>query len=146
MTIVLTEFITQSLSPALAISASGMLALGMHNRLSILGGRVRQINKDLRDESSPIRQDNLNQQIQLFVKRARILRDALFFLYAAICLMVITAVALAFESLHWINTSLVAMISFLLGLGLIFWAVLLEAWEVLLILQTLEVDIQGNHL
>jgi hypothetical protein len=146
MPIVLTEFITQSLSPALAISASGMWALGMHNRLSILGGRVRQINKDLRDETSPIRQDNLNQQIQLFVKRARILRDALFFLYAAICLMVMTAVALAFESLHWINASLVAMISFLLGLGLIFWAVLLEAWEVLLILQTLEVDIQGNHL
>ncbi len=139
----LTEFITQSLSPALAISASGMLSLGMHNRLSILGGRVRQLNREIITESGSHRVANLKEQVKLFIQRAVILRNSLFLLYAAICLMVLTAVSLAFKELGVLWSELIPMATFLGGLSLIFSAVVLEAWEVLLILRTLELDVAG---
>lgn len=137
-------FITQSLSPALAISASGMLSLGMHNRLSVLGGRVRQLNRELAQTDDPARITNFKKQIGLFSQRAQLIRNALFLLYAAICLMVLTAFALAMTDLSVLHDDWpVPIVTFLSGLGLIFWAVILEAREVLLILKALDLDIAG---
>lgn len=137
-------FITQALSPALAISASGMLTLGMHNRLSVLGSRVRQLNRELALIDNPARLANFKQQIILFTERAALIRNALFLLYAAICLMVLTAFALAMQDLSVLNENWpVPVVTFLLGLAFIFWAVIIEAYEVLLILKALDLDIAG---
>jgi hypothetical protein len=139
----LNEFITQALSPALAISASGMLTLGMHNRLSVLGGRVRQLNREILELSDPVRIANLQNQVVTFIQRAKLIRNSLFLLYAAICMMVLTAFGLAISDLDIMHAQNIPIVTFLIGLGLIFVAVVMEALEVLLILRTLHLDVEG---
>ncbi|MBY0405376.1 MAG: DUF2721 domain-containing protein [Cyanobacteria bacterium] len=140
----LKTFITQSLSPALAISASGMLTLGMQNRLSTVGTRVRQLNREIILLNNPTRSQNLTDQIQLFLMRGVLIRNALFLMYSAICLMVFTAFALALSDLGIFNPAWkIPIWTFLMGLGMILVAVVIEAFEVLLILKALKLDGKG---
>ncbi len=140
----LNTFITQSLSPALAISATGMLALGMHHRMTVLGSRIRELNKGIAAETDPARIANYRQQIGMFLKRGFLIRNALFLLYTALGLMVLTAVALALTELTVFQRDwFVPIVTFLLGLFLILAAVVIESFEVLLMLKALRMDISA---
>lgn len=140
----LNTFITQTLAPALAISATGMLTLGMQNRLSVLASRVRELNREIIAEVIPDRTENLRQQVALFIQRGTLIRNALFLLYASIGLLIVTAFALALTDLEILRTEWrVPVITFLLGLGLILIAILIEVYEVLLMLKTLHLDVES---
>jgi hypothetical protein len=137
--------IVQSLSPAVAISGAGLLTLGLLNRLSHLGTRVRQLNKEYRDSDETAQtRININEQIQLVLDRARMVRNALVMLYVAIGSMVLTAFSLAMGELGLLPKG-AAIGFFLCGLGGIFIAVLQEVLEVTLALKALKKDIQANH-
>lgn len=143
----LNTFITQTLAPALAISATGMLTLGMQNRLSVLASRVRELNREIIAEVIPARTENLRQQVALFIQRGTLIRNALFLLYASIGLLIVTAFALALTDLDILQTEWrVPVITFLLGLGLILIAILIEVYEVLLMLKTLHLDVESVSL
>lgn len=139
----LTHFITQALSPAVAMSATGLLVMGLHNRISVLGGRVRQLNRELTPDSPREHVENVHRQVEMFMQRARVFRNRLFLLYAALGSLVFTAFAIAMVELGILPKDWnLPVASFLLGLVLIFVATLLEAREVTLNLRTLKLDIE----
>jgi hypothetical protein len=143
MAIELKEFISQSLSPAIAISGVGLLTLGLSNRIATLGLRIRQLNRELKQADSGSHRDNLRQQILLFMHRARAVRNSLFLLYTAIGLIVTTEVAIAMRELGMaaIHNSF-PIFSFLLALVVIFIAVIFEAYETILNVHSLDLDVE----
>ncbi|MBX2859633.1 MAG: DUF2721 domain-containing protein [Vampirovibrio sp.] len=139
----LKAFISQSLSPAIALSAIGLLTLGLHNRMTALGGRIREINQELRLGCGDARRQNIQQQLHYFFIRIKLVRNALFFLYGAMGMMVFTAVAIALHELDiYFARMVVPVWTFISGLLLMFMAVLSESFAIILNLKTLELDTQ----
>jgi hypothetical protein len=140
--------IADSLAPAVAISGAALMTMGLLNRLAHLGTRVRQLNQTMREEHNKDtpRLANVSQQVGMVLKRARMVRNALLFLYFAIGCMVFTAFGLALTALgvvpEWVQ---LPIWTFLLGLTGILIAVGQEITEVLLALKALKLDVETNH-
>jgi Protein of unknown function (DUF2721) len=140
--------ITESLAPAVAISGAALMTMGLLNRMSHLGTRVRQLNQTLREipPSESARVVNVRLQSVMVMQRACMVRNALLMLYAAIGCMVLTAFSLALTELHWVPVDIRLPIwTFLLGLFSILLAVVQEMFEVLLALKALTLDSEANH-
>ena len=139
----LNTFISQCLAPAVAISGIGMITLTLSNRMSTIGTRIRQLNREMTGVPHPEDAKNLRCQVENFLRRARIIRNAIFLLHAAIGLMVLTAFGIAAQELHILEQpQAFSIATFLGGLLLTFIAVLMEAYEVGLNLQNLKLDIE----
>lgn len=136
--------ITGSLSPAVAISGIGLLIFGLNNRISTAATRVRDLNRELRDAPDPQRRENIRQQIPMFLRRARLIRNAMFLLFGALGMMVFTAFAIALAKLNYVEWELVPAWSFLGGLILMLVAVIIEGYETILNMQTLTLDVQHS--
>ena len=140
--------ITESLAPAVAISGAALMTMGLLNRMSHLGTRVRQLNQALREvpPSESARIENLRLQSSMVMQRACMVRNALLMLYSAIGCMVLTAFSLALTELHWVPGNISLPIwPFLLGLFSILLAVVQEMFEVLLALKALTLDSEANR-
>lgn len=136
--------ITDSLSPALAISAIGLLIFGLNNRITTIATRVRDLNKELRQHPTPHRRENIRRQIPLFLKRARLIRNSMFLLFGALGMMVFTAATIAVTRVQFVNLDLVPVWSFLGGLFLVLVAVVIESYETIVNLRTLSLDVQNS--
>ncbi|MEB3245076.1 MAG: DUF2721 domain-containing protein [Vampirovibrionales bacterium] len=147
-----TLIIQQALSPAVAMSASALLALGMHNRLSSVINRLRSLNQEARlsyQETSPAKPasplpitGSLRQQQHLLLTRGRLLRNGLLCTNAAVASLTGCAFAIALGVLgalplgdHW------AAGLFLLGLLLMAGSLVFETLEVSLLLKALKLDV-----
>jgi hypothetical protein len=133
------HLVSQSLAPAVAISASALLALGLINRVSTLGARIRQLNKEIRLSADPAEIARMQEQIRIVFSRAYFVRNALLCLFSAIALMVLTAFGLAFSQMGWLP-NWTPVVPFLAGLAFIFGSVLFELNEVLMNLHALHID------
>lgn len=153
-------FIQQSLSPAIAISGIGLLILSLSNRIATIGSRIRQIRHDQihyeqiqheqmkaqanipETEQQHNRRDNFARQINLFMLRARLIRNAMFLLYFAVSLIVLTEFCTALSQLPaWAWLANAAICSFLVSLLLVLAACVMEVLEVTANLETLKLEI-----
>lgn len=153
-------FIQQSLSPAIAISGIGLLILSLSNRIATIGSRIRQIRHDQihyeqiqheqikalanipETEQQHNRRDNFDRQINLFMLRARLIRNAMFLLYSAVSLIVLTEFCTALSQLPtWAWLANAAICSFLVSLLLVLAACVMEVMEVTANLETLKLEI-----
>jgi hypothetical protein len=143
-----TSIISDSLSPVVIISGLGLLIFGMNNRLISVGSRVRQLNKELREivtaNCLPQRALNIQQQLSVFIQRALLLQNAIFLLFGALGMMILTTFAIALLKLKLIFWGCCPLWTFLSGLILIFLAVLLEGFETILNIKTLSLDVAYN--
>ncbi len=135
--------IADSLSPAVAISGIGLLIFGLNNRIIHIGSRVRELNRELRQSPPPTRRDAVKKQVEMFMRRAHLVRNAIFLLFAALAMMVFTAVAIALVRLNIFDWQMVPTLSFMGGLVLILVAAIIEAFETTVNLTTLKLDV--NH-
>jgi len=137
------DIITHALSPAVAISSIGLFMLSLSNRMTTVGTRIRQLNQNLIHAGTMEECDNIHQQLDCFMHRARMIRNALSVLSMAICFMVLTMLSLAIIKLHllWIP-DFSPLMFFLLGLVLIFSATVIELKETSLNITALKLDIQ----
>ncbi len=133
--------ITQSLSPAVAISGIGLLIFGLNNRITTAATRVRDLNRELRQTDDPGRRENIRQQIPMFLERAYLIRNAMFILFGALGMMVFTAVAIAMNKLRYTHWEMLPAWSFLGGLVLMLAAVIIETYETILNMRTLRLDV-----
>jgi hypothetical protein len=133
--------ITNSLAPAVTISGVGLLISILNNRISTVGSRVRELNRELRTTTHPERIRNIRLQIPMFLERAYLIRNAMFLLFGALAMMVFTAVAIALSKLHYVSWEMVPAWTFLGGLILMLLAVLIETYETVLNLRTLALDV-----
>ncbi len=142
-----TDIISDSLAPAVALSGMALLISGLNNRIATVGTRVRELNRELRvlkDKPDPQRTRNIQKQIPLFLERGYLIRNAMFLLFGALGMMVFTAVTIALSRLHYIEWKVVPTWTFLGGLALMLLAVLIEAYETILNLRTLALDVDHS--
>ncbi len=147
MSIDASYFITQSLAPAFILSGVGLLTVGLHNRLLIMAGRIRDLNRETRDpEALEERLVNIERQTTLVLQRIHLMRSSLFLLYGAMGCMVLTALFILFHELWGIfPEGNVPVWSFLLGLLFIFIAISLESVGVMLNLKIIELDMVNSQ-
>lgn len=143
-----TSIITDSLSPVVIISGLGLLIFGMNNRLISVGSRIRQLNKELREiviaGGFPKRISNIEQQVAIFITRARLLQNAIFLLFGALGMMILTTFVIALLRLNLLPWDLAPLFTFFSGLTMILLAVLLEGFETVLNIKTLSLDVDYN--
>jgi hypothetical protein len=136
------QIILDALSPAVAISGAGLIAMGMHGRLSNVITRIRGLNQERRQSHSDASRENLLQQQRLLFLRGRLLRNGLFFIYLSVACMVFTAFAIALEKLALIPVSWgLTLWLFLGGLSFVVLGLFFECWEIVLLLRALKLDI-----
>ena len=124
------------ITPALLISAVGMLVLSTSHRLARTVDRVRQLVDQavhLRDKppqvlskNSAAWQSTMSEQIDMIVERMLLLRSAMVCLYLAMFLLVATSIAVGIDAVFrgagfWlpVGTGLSGAVVFLLGILLL---------------------------
>lgn len=141
------DIITDSLAPAVALSGLALLISGLNARIAMVGTRVRELNRELRAleaGDTTGRAENIRKQIPLFLERGYLIRNAMFLLFGAVGMMVFTAFAIALTKLHYLDWQVGPSWTFLGGLILMFMAVIIEAYETILNLRTLALDVDHS--
>jgi hypothetical protein len=92
------QLIVQMVSPAVMVSACGLLLLGLGNRYARVVDRIRAFAAEVRQlqgvdtSASPVDAERLrvlNVQISDLFRRGRLVRNAILFCHTAICLFVV---------------------------------------------------------
>lgn len=138
------HIITESLAPAVAVTGIALLLNGMNGRFSMAATRVRELNKELRNASGKHRTSNIKQQIPLFMRRAFMIRNSMFLLFGSLGMMVFTTASIALSRLRYLDSDMVSVWSFLGGLVMMMLAVIIEAYETILNLRTLSLDVDHS--
>ncbi len=136
--------ITESLAPAVAMTGIALMLNGLQSRFSTAATRVRELNRELRKTTQPNRIENIKQQIPLFMHRAYLVRNSMFILFGSMGMMVLTTVSIALSRLEFLNWEMVPVWSFMSGLALMLLAVVIEAYETMVNLRTLELDVDHS--
>ena len=92
----MTSLISSMLTPAVMINVCALLLLSTVNRNSRITDRIRNLNMALacdRDDKSETK-DNHMMQLELFMTRGRMIRDALFLNYSALMMFILSSIAL----------------------------------------------------
>jgi len=113
-------------APVVMISACGLLALAFYNRLAAIVGRARafaheryETRRQLRDGDDPDLAERLNtleEQVGLILRRARLIRAALYCLLVTVLLMLGCSLCLGMSLLVMYFQS-IALFCFLAGVG-----------------------------
>ncbi|MBM4168521.1 MAG: DUF2721 domain-containing protein [Ignavibacteria bacterium] len=129
------------LAPAVMISACGLLLLGISNKFSAVLNRIRLLNDEKRrlhhrsgDSSPPprdqMRLENLSQQIDRLMTRARLIQSSLLCYIFAVALFVLTSLIIGADFfLGTVPFGNVTIVTFLVGMILVFLGVLYAAFD-----------------
>jgi len=122
------------LAPGLMISACGLLLLGMNNKYSLVVGRIRTLNGELRNVTniSEERMRCILLQMPLLVKRMQIIRNAVWLYTVSVALFIFSIIFLGLFSINIASSvaSFISLTLFILGLITILLGVLNAAKEV----------------
>jgi hypothetical protein len=140
--------ITSAVAPVVMVSAAGLLFMGMQAKNLHLADRVRALMAEYRGlGGSPAqaeRHDQIVGQLRLFAIRVRLSQRALELLYAAIVGFVLTSLLLAAAA--WLGSPALTMAAagiFVLGVGLLLTALIMEFREMRVGLETIGIEMQA---
>lgn len=116
-------------APAIMISASALMILALHAKYSSLIDRMRALNDERRrivnneEQKSKQRLDNVVEQLEMFLVRAYLVRNAIVSLYLAIALFVLSSIIIGVVIVFNVSVSvwlslivfMLAMVSVLVG-------------------------------
>ena len=114
------QILSGMITPAVLISASGLLVLSTSNRLSRVVDRVRVLAEKVRPERGGAQEEAeyrewILDQLSRLGRRALLLRSALTSLYLAIALFVITSISFGLLSVFGPHYNWIAVITGLIG-------------------------------
>jgi hypothetical protein len=115
------------LTPALMISACGLLLLGLNNRYAVVVSRIRLLNDEKRRKLADpeaidreyvdaLRFESLLQQIPALMVRANYLRRSLMFLWVGVCAYLLSSIMLGSGLFLGLNVASAAVWVFMVGL------------------------------
>lgn len=133
-----------ALAPAVLISASALMLLGLQNKYTAVSGRVRDLGRERRalpPEGRDTRLRSIETQTNYFLTRLRLMRGAIATLYAALLLFVLTSMTMTLGMLFRVEHALVAMLLFIAGIAMMTVAVVNELLEVRLAFKALVEDV-----
>ena len=116
-------------TPAVMISACGLLLLALTNRLARIVDRIRSLNAELRasdPEEDPMRRLSIRNQFDPLMRRAVYVRDSCGLLILAVTLFVLTSLCVGLSHFGSVFEVLVVVL-FVAGLLIVAWAGVL-AW------------------
>ncbi len=115
------------LTPALMISACGLLLLGLNNRYAIVIGRIRMLNDEKRRKLADpegidreyvdaLRFESVLQQIPSLMQRANYLRRSLLFLWIGVIGYLLSSIMLGVGIFFGLSAAVCAVWIFMVGL------------------------------
>ncbi len=94
------EIISSMLTPAVMINVCALLLLSTVNRNSRVVDRIRSLNRILAcGEAQGRRAENYEAQLELFMKRGRLIRKALSLNYSALLAFILSSISLFLRSI-----------------------------------------------
>lgn len=151
------EMISASVVPVVIISACGLLCLAFYNRLGVVVARLRSLQRERLVEykelfvleekkSSSLKiQDaqqflhSLELQTAEVMKRAMFLRNCIFCLIGAICILILTSLLIGI-SVVFPAIGVIAMCFFILGLLLVFYGLIFALKEIKIALDPIKME------
>lgn len=119
-------------TPAVMISACGLLLLTLTNKLGRIIDRIRVLNAEGRatgPEEDPVRRLSIKNQIDQLVRRAVLLRDACGLLFLAVTVFVVTSLCVGLSGFGLVFEVLM-LVFFVVGLVIVVWAGILAYMEI----------------
>jgi hypothetical protein len=119
-------------TPAVMISACGLLLLSVSNKLARIVDRIRGLNSEDRDLASDVdgvRRLSIRNQIDLLLRRAVLLRNACGLLYLAVAVFALTSLCVGLSHAAHVFEVLM-LVLFVLGLATVVWAGILAYLEI----------------
>ncbi len=119
-------------TPAVMISACGLLLLSVSNKLGRIVDRIRDLNTEdrgLAAEVEAVRRLSIRNQIDLLLRRALLLRNACGLLYLAVAVFALTSLCVGLSAAGHIFEVLM-LVLFVIGLATVVWAGILAYLEI----------------
>jgi hypothetical protein len=123
--------IQSMVTPAVMISACGLLLLSLTNKLGRIIDRIRDLNAEDRamtEDNTSVRRVSVRTQIDQLVRRAVLVRGACGLLFIAVSVFVVTSLCIGLSALGRVFTVLM-LTSFVAGLVFVVWACVLAYME-----------------
>lgn len=136
------DLIQSMLAPGIMISACGLLLLGTNNKYSIVVNRIRMLDEEKRrmkwgreisvfNNEETLRTKNIDEQLQLFYRRVRFIRNAVLAYTVAVSLFIVTSILIGCNFAFELNFYSLPLITFLLGMISVFTGSIYMAREVI---------------
>jgi uncharacterized membrane protein YciS (DUF1049 family) len=119
-------------TPAVMISACGLLLLSTSNKLARIVDRIRELNSEdrgLAADVDGVRRLSIRNQIDLLLRRALLLRNACGLLYLAVAVFALTSLCVGLSRTAYLFEVLM-LVLFVLGLATVVWAGILAYLEI----------------
>jgi MFS family permease len=132
MPVGLLSLVQSMVTPAVMISACGLLLLSMSNKLARIVDRIRELNAEdrgLEAETEAVRRLSIRNQIDLLLRRALLLRNACGLLYLAVAVFALTSLCVGLSNAAHAFEVLM-LVLFVFGLGTVVWAGILAYLEI----------------
>ena len=115
-----TGFIAQVVTPTILVSASGLLLLGLQNKYARIVDRIRSLHTLRKEKTADLL--NIQRQQNHLLKRAQLLRTAIFCLYVGILFFILTSITIGLGP--FFTSDVAVIIFFSTGLLALFLGVL----------------------
>jgi hypothetical protein len=145
------QAVANSLAPAILVSAAGLFLLGLQNKFHNVADRIRQLDKEILDlEQLPglsdiqsIRLSAVETQVDLLITRCRLVRDAIFFLFVAVFIMIASSLVTAFGMMLHQELGWIAFALFVAGVISMSLAMVQSIREVLISFKVIEEEVDA---
>ena len=132
MTAGLLSLVQSMVTPAVMISACGLLLLSVSNKLARIVDRIRGLNtedRELAADVDAVRRLSIRNQIDTLLRRALLLRNACGLLYLAVAVFALTSLCVGLSHAAQIFEVLM-LVLFVIGLATVVWAGILAYLEI----------------
>ncbi len=109
------SLIQSTLAPLLLVSSTGLLILGLGNRMGRVIDRLREFSREIRSGVAEERKKIIMQQKAVLIIRAKLCRNAMVYFHLTILFSVIESL-LVFFALMWDFSQYLALVFFALSL------------------------------
>jgi hypothetical protein len=147
----ITKFISDMLAPVVMLSACGLFLLGLQNKYSNIINRIRELTEEMRelklhDELNKFQERRLRsveKQVVRLLRRARLDKNSILNIYAAMLFFMLTSLSIALRDLGWILRSQIpALILFLIGTALVFVGTIYAYLEVRISYRVVQLEVE----
>jgi len=128
----LLSLVQSMVTPAVMISACGLLLLSISNKLARIVDRTRELNSEdrsLAPDVDAVRRLSIRNQIDLLLRRALLLRNACGLLYLAVAVFALTSLCVGLSRAAQLFEVLM-LVLFVVGLATVVWAGILAYLEI----------------
>ncbi len=123
--------IQSTLAPLLLVSATGLLILGLGNRMGRVVDRLREFSKEVRDGVNDERKKVIMQQKGVLVRRVKLCRDAMVHFHLTILFASLSSV-FVFGAMLWKYVQYIALLFFALSLLTLLIGAVIAVYEIAL--------------